>query len=106
MNERFRQIADVAWQVRQPIPGRLRFEPLAIFDGRISGIESRGGNVVWDAALCGNDSAVADGEMASGANLSGQDAGVADSRGTREPDLSAEHGIGPDLRGVTNQNEI
>ena len=33
-------------QVRQPIQGGLRFEPLAIFDRRISRIEPRGWDVV------------------------------------------------------------
>ena len=102
MSELFLQFTHFALQIRQAIQGGLRFEPLAVFDSRISGIEPGGRNVIWDAAFCGNDSAVADGEVAGGADLAGKDTAVADSRGTRESDLSAKHGICPDLRGVAN----
>jgi hypothetical protein len=56
------------------------FEPLTIVDCWISGIHRARRNVVGDAALCGDDRAIADAEMAGSANLSGENAAVADLR--------------------------
>ena len=73
----FLQFADSSLQIGQTIQGGVGFEPLAIFHSGITGVEASGWHVVGDAALGGDDSAVADGEMARGADLSGENAAIA-----------------------------
>ena len=44
--------------------------------------------------------------MARGANLSGKDGPFANYGRTGESDLAAEHGVGSDFAGVTDQDEV
>lgn len=100
------QFADSLLKFRQTVEGGDGFEPLAIVDGRVSGIHGTWWNIVGDAAFCGNDGTIADGEVTRSADLSGENAAIADLGGTSEAHLTAEHGVDADVRGVTDDDQI
>src|SRR5262245_19056807 len=60
-------------QLRPAVEYGLGFEPLAVFHGRIAGVQRGGRNVVGDPAFRSDDRAVTDGEVAGGAPLAGKD---------------------------------
>ena len=98
----FLEFADSSLQIGQAIQGGVGFEPLAIFYRRIAGVQAGGRHVVGDAAFGGDDSAVANGEVASGANLPGENATIANFCSACQANLAAEHGVSSDLRSMSN----
>src|SRR5215813_8355322 len=92
------EVANAALEFRQVAESGYCFEPFAVFQSRVAGVESTGGDVVGDTALCGDDSAFADREVACRPDLTGEDTIRADFRGAGEAHLAAQHGIGADLR--------
>lgn len=100
------EFADALLKLRQAVEGGDGFEPLAIVNGGISRKHRAGRDVAGDAAFCGDDGAVPDGEMAGGPDLSGEDAAIADFGGTGEAHLAAEHGVDADAGGVADDDEV
>ena len=66
------------------------FEPLATVDRRGAGVMSVAGEVVWNAALRVDHGAVADSEVAGGADLSSEDAVGPDVGGASQAHLATE----------------
>lgn len=100
------EVGDALLEFGEAVERSHHAEPLAIFDGGIAGIERTFGDIVGDAALRGDDRAVAHCEMAGGADLAREDAVIADARGASEANLTAKHGVATDLGGVTDEDEI
>jgi hypothetical protein len=72
------QFAYAFLELRKAIEGRGVFQPEAIIDRRRAGTDGVGGNVTRKATLCGDNDAVADGEVAGGSRLTGENAVIAD----------------------------
>jgi hypothetical protein len=100
------QFADALLKFGQTIECGDSFEPLPIVDGGISGIHRTRRDVIGDPALCGDDGAVADGQMSGSANLAGENAAVAHLRGSCETYLAAKHRVSPYAGGMPDDDEV
>ena len=100
------QLAHALLKFWQAIECRDGLEPLTIVDGWIAGKHGARRDIVGDAALGGDDGAVANGEVTGSADLAGENAAIANLGRSGEANLAAKHGVGADMRSMTDDDKV
>ena len=93
-------------EIRQAVEDSHRFSPRQIFHRGIAGVNCARRDVRRGAALRGESSALADGQMSCGTHLAGKNAPLAHASGSGQSDLPAKKRVVAHLAGVPNLHEI